>query len=85
MLWDLSVITRIDKKGRIVIPRDFRKVLDLKEGEEVILTLRGDRILIERAKNPFETLAELLGDLSFDRSLRRIAEEEALKTLSEDR
>jgi len=81
----LSVLTRIDRRGRIVIPRDFRKALNLREGEEVILRLRGNKILIEKAENPFQILAEVLGDLSFDRGLRRVAEEEALKSLSEER
>ena len=79
----MSALTRIDRRGRIVIPRDFRKALNLKEGEEVILRLRGNKILI-KAENPLQILAEVLGDISFDRGLRRIAEE-ALKSLSEER
>lgn len=78
-------MTRLDKRGRIVIPKEFRRALNIRDGGEVILTLRGDRILVERAEDPFQILAEVLGDLSFDRSLRRAAEEEALKTLEEDR
>jgi len=49
----------------------------------VILRLRGNKILI-KAENPLQILAEVLGDISFDRGLRRIAEE-ALKSLSEER
>gem|GEM_PF-5032366 len=28
----MSALTRIDRRGRIVIPRDFRRALNLKEG-----------------------------------------------------
>lgn len=70
---------RVDDKGRIVLPKEFRKALDVKEGDELILTLKGSRIVIEKSEDPFKVLEEVLGDLTFSRELRRIAEKEALK------
>ena len=70
---------RLDSKGRLVIPKRLREAVGLKEGDEVIITVRGASLVITRAYDPFERLEELLGDLTFDRSLRRVAEEEALR------
>ena len=76
---------RVDAKGRIVLPREFRNALGIREGDEVSLSIRGDRIIVERCEDPFKVLEEVLGDLTFDRSLRRVAEEEAMKLVEERR
>jgi hypothetical protein len=39
--------------------------------------------VIRKAEDPFKLLERLLGDLSFDRSLREIAERQAMKEVSE--
>ncbi len=70
---------RVDDKGRIVLPKEFRKALNVREGDELIITLKGSRIVIEKSEDPFKVLEEVLGDLTFSRELRRIAEKEALK------
>ncbi len=70
---------RIDKRGRIVIPREMREKLRIEEGEELEIRLEGDRIVIKKVESPFKVLEDLLGDLTFSRDLRRVAEEEALK------
>ena len=75
--------SRIDGKGRIVLPKKFRETLNLREGDEVVIILKGDRLILEKAENPFKVVEEILGDLTFSRELRRIAEEEALKAVSE--
>ena len=72
---------RVDKKGRIVLPKEFREALDIREGDELIITLRGSKAIIEKSEDPFKVLEEVLGDLTFSRELRRIAEREALKTM----
>ncbi len=70
---------RIDKRGRIVIPREMREKLRIEEGEELEIRLEGDRIVIKKVESPLKVLEDLLGDLTFSRDLRRVAEEEALK------
>jgi len=72
---------RVDDKGRIVIPKEFREALNVKKGDELVITLRGSRIVIEKSEDPFKILEEVLGDLTFSRELRRIAEKEALKSI----
>jgi len=72
---------RIDSKGRIILPKEFREALSIREGDELIITLKGDKVVIEKSEDPFKVLEEVLGDLTFSRELRRAAEEEALKEL----
>ncbi len=72
---------RVDGKGRIVLPKEFREALNVEEGDELVITLRGSRIIIEKGEDPFKVLEETLEDLTFSRELRRIAEKEALESV----
>lgn len=64
----------------MVLPKELREALGIKEGDEVLLSIRGGKLIVERCEDPFKVLEEVLGSLTFDRSLRKIAEEEALKS-----
>ncbi|MDK2372763.1 MAG: AbrB/MazE/SpoVT family DNA-binding domain-containing protein [Candidatus Korarchaeota archaeon] len=72
----------VDSKGRIVLPKNVRKKLGLREGDKVIIILERDGIFIKKLEDPEKVLEELLGDLTFSRELRRIAERQALKEVS---
>ncbi|MCD6357189.1 MAG: AbrB/MazE/SpoVT family DNA-binding domain-containing protein [Thermoproteales archaeon] len=74
---------RVDAKGRITLPKEFREALSIREGDELLLSIRGNRIIVERCEDPFKVLEEVLGDLTFERGLRRVAEEEALRLVKE--
>ncbi|MGY0287602.1 MAG: hypothetical protein ACUX7D_02365 [Candidatus Methanodesulfokora washburnensis] len=41
--------------------------------------------MIGKEEDPFKLLEKLLGDLSFDRSLREVAEMQAMKEISDDK
>jgi hypothetical protein len=41
--------------------------------------------MIGKEEDPFKLLEKLLGDLSFDRSLRKVAEMQAMKEISDDK
>lgn len=47
------------------------------------MSLGSGRVVVEEAEDPWRELAELLGDLTFDRSLRRLAEDAAEKEIRE--
>lgn len=79
----MHATVRVDKKGRILLPAGFRRALGIGEGEELLIYMQGDKIIVEKAGDPFKVLEEILGRLTFERSLRRMAEEEALKVVRE--
>ena len=79
----MSVRVRVGKRGRIVLPKEFRDALGIREGDELVMMLKDGRIIIEKAENPFKVLEEVLGEISFSRKLRGVAEEEGLKELRE--
>ncbi len=66
----------------IAISKEIKERLGMKEDEEVEISLEGDQIIIRRLEDPFKVLEDLLGDLTFSRDLRRVAEEEALKEVN---
>ena len=74
---------RVDAKGRIVLPKEFREALGIREGDELMLYIRDGKLVIEKCEDPFKVLEEVLGDLTFDRELRKVAEEEVLKLVKE--
>jgi AbrB family looped-hinge helix DNA binding protein len=39
---------RVGPKGQVVIPKNFREVLKIGPGSEVIFRLEGDRVVLER-------------------------------------
>ena len=79
----MSVRVRVDSKGRVVLPKEFRDALGIREGDELVMMLRGGRVIIEKAEDPLKVLEEVLEELSFSRELRRVAEEEGLKEVKE--
>ena len=53
-----GMINNIDEMGRVEIPREFRKLLDLKEGSRIELGITdGDKVVISKYL-PMETLKE---------------------------
>ena len=82
MIIRMTVRVKVDERGRITLPKEIRKVLNIMPGDELKLYIRGDKIVVEKSVNPFERLGKLLGEISFDRRLRIEAEEEALKDIS---
>lgn len=51
----------LDKKGRIVIPRQLRDELGLREGSKVRLLLDEEKIIIMKPVNPKEFINEMEG------------------------
>jgi len=51
----------IDRKGRVVIPRELRKELGLREGSRVRLTHEEKRIVITTPVSPEEFIREMEG------------------------
>lgn len=51
----------IDKKGRVVIPRDLRVRLSLSEGKRVRLSVDEERVIMTKRVSPDEFVREMEG------------------------
>ena len=55
-----GVVRRIDDLGRVVIPAEYRKVLGIRVGDELDLTLEGDALVLR----PLREACALCGGVS---------------------
>lgn len=53
-----SVSVKVDAKGRLVIPRQFRSSLNIHPGDVLFVEQEGDVLRYAKADNPFDLLAE---------------------------
>jgi stage V sporulation protein T len=43
-----GIVRRVDDLGRVVIPKEIRRTLDIKEGDPLELFLEGDKICFQK-------------------------------------
>ncbi|AHL23161.1 AbrB/MazE/SpoVT family DNA-binding domain-containing protein [Thermococcus nautili] len=48
-------VTKVTRNYQITIPAEIRKALGIKQGEYLTVELRGDEIVIKRAKRTWKT------------------------------
>ena len=59
----MSVVARIGKRYTLVIPREIRKIVGLKEGSRVLLRVSGRSIIIDPLpEDPFKVLEKVIGE-----------------------
>jgi transcriptional pleiotropic regulator of transition state genes len=46
-----GVIRRIDKLGRIVLPKSMCKALSIQTDDELDVTMEGERIIVQKCRN----------------------------------
>lgn len=46
-----GIVRRIDPLGRLVIPKEIRRKLDIKENDEVEMTVEGKQVIIKKHSN----------------------------------
>ena len=73
----MNSVIRLDTRGRLVIPNEFRETLDLKEGDEVLMSVdtKTNTLTISPIYGKADNLVKI--DIEFDDkpgSLARIAE-----------
>ncbi|ASJ01225.1 AbrB/MazE/SpoVT family DNA-binding domain-containing protein [Thermococcus gorgonarius] len=66
-------ITKVTRNYQITIPAEIRKALGIKEGEYLTVELRGDEIVIKRARKKWKTFR--LGRKLTAEELEMISEE----------
>jgi AbrB family looped-hinge helix DNA binding protein len=59
----------VDEKGRIVISKDVRSSLGLKNGMRVKLHIESDKLIIEKAVSPEEFINKMNGFIKKDSKL----------------
>ena len=76
----MGVVTQVDERFRITLPRELRKLFPVSAGEKLYIVASGDILIIRKLpQNPAKQLSKLLGDFKFDREARRKAEEWLLR------
>ena len=43
----MSIITKVSKKSQIVIPKEIRKLIHLSEGDELMINVEGEKIILK--------------------------------------
>ncbi len=77
-----AIIVKVDGKGRIVIPKNIRRQLNI--GRHVILRIEDNKIVLEPIRDPLDELAELVVESKIIASkepekISQIAEQELRK------
>ena len=49
---DRVFVTRVGRRGAIYIPRDVMRVLDINEGDRVLMRVEDDRLILEFIPDP---------------------------------
>jgi len=57
----MADILKIGRHGDVIIPRRVRAALDLKEGDELLLSVEKDTIVLSRKATHFSAYLETLG------------------------
>lgn len=62
-----AVIKKIDELGRIVIPKEVRKYLDIKEQNKLSISIENDSIVLRKIGNykNIETISKLISELGY--------------------
>jgi len=71
-------ITRVDGKGRILLPKDIRNKLKIKKGDEFLITeIDNETIILKRfdVKKMLKELVEKAKDIDIDNLEREASEE----------
>ena len=61
-----GIIRRIDNLGRVVVPKEIRKALDIKEGDAVEIGLEGESVYIQKPKFECKFCNNILTDEQLD-------------------
>ncbi len=75
----MSLIARVSRRYQIVIPKEIRKALGIKEGDRVLFEIERDEIRIRKLRNFLELEGSLKGKSLSPEEIRDRAEEEIAK------
>jgi len=75
----MTVIARVSKRYQVVIPKEVRKKLGIKEGDRVVFEIEGDEVRIRKVIDFLSLAGSLKGIKLSPRELRDKAGEEIAK------
>ncbi len=75
----MSLIARVSRRYQVVIPKEIRKALGIKEGDRVVFEIEGDEIRIRKLRNFLELEGSLKGKPLSPKEVRNRVEEEIAK------
>lgn len=83
MVFNLNRIVKLRRKGIIILPKSIREKAGVKEGDELLVTLEGDRIILRK----FKPLKVRIDPEKVDEILREelLLEDEKLERILENR
>jgi transcriptional pleiotropic regulator of transition state genes len=59
-----GIVRRIDELGRIVLPKELRRTLGIKEGDPVEVFVQGEQIVLKKYAPGCVVCGEIRGDMS---------------------
>jgi antitoxin PrlF len=71
----MDAAAKITSKGQVTIPKAVRDALGIKEGDEVVFRVEGNRAVLARTPN----LLELAGSIHVPAAKRNVAWDEVLR------
>ncbi len=75
----MTVIARVSKRYQIVIPKEIRRILGIREGDKVLFEIWGNEIKIRKLKNFLEFEGSLKGKILSPDEIRDRVEKEVAK------
>jgi AbrB family looped-hinge helix DNA binding protein len=81
----VEVKSKIGKRFSVIIPKEIREKLGLKEGDVIIIKKKESEIVITPEKiSPFKKLANLLGTIPYDEKVEEDTEKFLYKLIGEE-
>ena len=64
----------IGEKGQVVIPKDIREYLGIRNGDNVVFEIKNDQVMLKQEQDPKEFLDEFLDTPKIKRGKKSIKE-----------
>jgi AbrB family looped-hinge helix DNA binding protein len=81
----IEVKSKIGKRFSVIIPKEIREKLGLKEGDVIIIKKKESDIVISTEKiSPFKKLANLLGTIPYNEKVEEESEKFLVKLIGEE-
>lgn len=71
----MDVAARVTSKGQVTVPKPVRDALGIREGDEIVFRVQGNRAVLTRTRD----LLDLAGSISVPAPARNVAWDEVLR------